>query len=195
MAKTDPRNIPRNRPSKQTTKQTLEFKLREVELCETDPRNIPRNRPAKQTPEANFPSRTPHFETPPDKKGILIKLNQIFYDVLVWRRLCQCTWFHHVPCGYVYFFCVCNLDDLKCLKSCTCNIILFHKKNGVFHRFHGFSTSFCLLKETSCLINQLLTRRIVAAPTRSLALWCLWVAVFLGGQVWTCMCERLERGV
>ena len=53
---------PRNRPSKQT----LEFKLYEVEeLCETGPRNIPRNRPAKQTPEANFPSRTPHFETPP----------------------------------------------------------------------------------------------------------------------------------
>ena len=30
---------------------------------ETDLRNRPRNRPAKETPEANFPSRAPHFET------------------------------------------------------------------------------------------------------------------------------------
>ena len=55
---------PRNRPSKQTTKQTAHFCLSIWgERCETDPQNIPRNRPAKQAPEANFPSRTPHFET------------------------------------------------------------------------------------------------------------------------------------
>jgi len=63
---------PRNRPSKQTTKQTAHFCLSIWgERCETDPRNIPRNRPAKQAPEANFPSRTPHFETHPYRLRVL----------------------------------------------------------------------------------------------------------------------------
>ncbi len=53
-------------------------KAGKFDFGETDPRN----RPAKQTPEANFPSRTPHFETHPIIWTLGILFAHVFQNVL-----------------------------------------------------------------------------------------------------------------